>query len=84
MAPDKNDGKKWSTRDKRDLAETLARSDSIEEAAKFLLRRVGEVVRTAAELGLLADGCKYSLGKYTVVLSARAFVEKCAPVFTDR
>lgn len=84
MTQNKNDGKRWSTRDKQDLAAALARGESIVEAANFLLRPVGEVARMAAELGLLADGSKYSLGKYTVVLSARAFVEKCAPVFTDR
>lgn len=63
MAHDKKDGKKWSTRDRRDLADVLARGESIEETAKFLLRPVGEEVRTAAELRLLADGGKYSLGK---------------------
>ena len=59
----KNDGKKWSTRDRRDLAEALSRGDGIENAAKFLLRSgtIGDVARMAAELGLLLDGGKYSI-----------------------
>jgi hypothetical protein len=43
----RNDGKRWSTRDKLDLAAALCRGDTIEEAAKYLLRSgtVGEVGR---------------------------------------
>ncbi len=61
--PNKNDGKRWSTRDKRDLADALGRGDTTEQAANFLLRSgtVGEVARIAAELGLLGDGGTYSI-----------------------
>lgn len=58
---ERNAGKRWSTRDKRDLADAIGRGDSIEEAATFLLRSVGEVARMAAELGLLGDGGTYSI-----------------------
>jgi hypothetical protein len=63
MPRDKNDGKKWSTRDKRDLADAVSRDDTTEEAAKFLLRSgtVGEVARMAAESGLLTGGGAYSI-----------------------
>ena len=58
---ERNAGKRWSARDKRDLPDALARGDSIEEAASFLLRSVGEVAGMAAELGLLIDKGKYSI-----------------------
>jgi hypothetical protein len=64
MIRDTNDGKKWSTLDKRDLAEVLKGGGDIEEAATFLCRAgtVGEVAHTAAELGLLTDAdAKYSV-----------------------
>ena len=53
MSPDKNDGKKWSTRDKSDLAAALALGDSTEEAATLLLRSgtVGDVASMAVQLG---------------------------------
>jgi len=50
---ERNAGKRWSTRDKRDLAETLARGESLEAAAGYLLRPISEAARMAAELGLL-------------------------------
>ncbi|MGC2527607.1 MAG: hypothetical protein WA639_07655 [Candidatus Acidiferrum sp.] len=49
------------TREIGDLADALARGGSIEEAAKFLLRSIGEVARMAAELGLLAQKGTYSI-----------------------
>jgi hypothetical protein len=64
MIRDTNDGKKWSTLDKRDLADVLKGGGDIEEAATFLCRAgtVGEVAHTAAELGLLTDAdAKYSV-----------------------
>ena len=65
MTRDKNDGKPWSTRDKRDLRDALSRGDTIEEAAKFLLRSgtVGDVARMAAQLGL-----GYQSGRYSIEL----------------
>jgi hypothetical protein len=61
---ERNAGKRWSTRDKRDLADALAHGDSIADAAGYLLRPVGDVARMAAELGLLTK----SWGKYTIDL----------------
>ncbi len=62
---ERNAGKRWSTRDKRDLEVTLARGDTLEEAARYLLRPIGEVAKMAAELGLLAkSGAKYTIDLY--------------------
>ena len=61
---ERNAGKRWSTLDKRDLTDALARGDSIAYAATFLLRPIDEVARKAAELGLLTK----SWGKYTIDL----------------
>jgi hypothetical protein len=41
---ERNAGKRWSTLDKRDLTDALARGDSLTDAASFLLRPV-DVVR---------------------------------------
>ncbi len=62
---ERNAGKRWSTLDKRDLTEALARGDSIAYAATFLLRSIGEVAKMAAELGLLTKaGAKYTIDLY--------------------
>lgn len=61
---ERNAGKRWSTRDKRDLTDALSRGENIEEAASYLLRPVGEVARMAAELGSLTA----LPARYTIVL----------------
>lgn len=52
-------------RDKRDLADALSRGDTIEEAARYLLRSgtVGDVARIAGELEL-----DYNNGRYSIEL----------------
>jgi hypothetical protein len=59
-----NAGKRWSTLDKRDLADALDRGDSIADAASFMLRPVDEIARKAAELGLLTKSGKYTIDLY--------------------
>jgi hypothetical protein len=63
--PDKNDCKKWSTRDKRRSCRRAQPRHTIEEAAKFLLRSgtVGDVARVAAELKV-----DYQHGRYSIEL----------------
>ncbi len=61
----RNAGKKWSSRDKADLTAALHRGDTLQTAARWLLRPISETVRMAVELGLLVKpGGRYSIDLY--------------------
>jgi hypothetical protein len=64
MTATSNAGKRWSSRDKADLAAELARGAGLAAAAAYLKRPIGEVAAQAAALGLLAAAG----GKYTIEL----------------